>query len=143
MATVKKGDKVKLHYIGKLADGTVFDSSRERGEPFNFVVGKGMVISGFEDGVVGMKTGDKKTLDISPEKGYGHRNEELVMEIPRSHLPPDIKPKAGNMMKIPTREGQIIEVQITRVDQKAIEVDANHPLAGKTLIFELELIDIQ
>ena len=138
----KKGDKVKVHYHGRLNDGTTFDSSQDR-QPLEFEVGSGMVIKGFDEGVTGMAIGDKKTISIPAEDAYGHRQEEMVIEFPRSNFPPDIDPEVGMTLNMHSENGQELPVTITDVNEEAITLDANHPLAGKDLIFDIELVDLK
>ncbi len=138
----KKGDKVKVHYNGRLNDGTTFDSSKDR-QPLEFEVGSGMVIKGFDEGVTGMSVGDKKTISIPAEDAYGERQEEMVIEFPRSNFPPDIEPELGMTLNMHSENGQELPVVITDVNDDTIILDANHPLAGKDLIFDIELVDLK
>jgi peptidylprolyl isomerase len=137
----KSGDTVKVHYTGKLEDGTIFDSSRDR-EPFELTIGGGMTIPGFENGIVGMAVGDTKTITIPPEEAYGQRRDELVMTISKDQIPPNITPEVGQQLQMQHPSGNIINVTITDVSPDSVTFDANHPLAGKTLIFEIELMEI-
>jgi len=138
---VKKGDKVKVHYHGRLNDGTTFDSSAGR-QPLEFEVGSGMVIKGFDEGVAGMSVGDKKTISIPAEDAYGTRQEEMVIEFPKSNFPPDIEPEVGMTLNMHSENGQELPVVITGINDDVITLDANHPLAGKELIFDIELVDL-
>lgn len=142
MAQAKGGDTVRVHYVGTLDDGTQFDSSRDRKSPFEFQIGAGMVIEGFDKGVTGMNIGETKTIKMSVGEAYGPRNKDLITGIPKAHLPPDIKPELGAMLQVPVQGGQIIEVRIVDITDNEIVVDANHPLAGESLTFELELLEI-
>ncbi|RKX28436.1 MAG: peptidylprolyl isomerase [Candidatus Zixiibacteriota bacterium] len=141
MSQVKEGDKVKVHYTGKLEDGTVFDSSENR-PPLEFEIGKGSVIPGFEQGVVGMELNGKKTVTIAPEEAYGQRRDELMVEVTKNEFPPDIDPTIGQQLQIKRPDGHIIDVTITKVEGEQVTLDANHPLAGKTLVFDIELVEI-
>jgi FKBP-type peptidyl-prolyl cis-trans isomerase 2 len=138
----KKGDNVKVHYHGRLTDGTTFDSSEGR-QPLEFEVGSGMVIKGFDDGVTGMSVGDKKTINIPSQEAYGPRQEEMVIEFPRSNFPPDIQPEVGMALQMHGENGQELPVVITEVTEDTVKLDANHPLAGEELVFDIELVDIK
>jgi peptidylprolyl isomerase len=140
MTEAKKGDNVKVHYTGKLADGTVFDSS-EGGEPLEFAVGSGQVIEGFEDGVVGMKVGESKVVEIPVEKAYGERNDEMVIQAPIEQVPPDLKPELGMRLEMGGANGEILRVVVTEITDTHITLDANPPLAGQDLTFEIELVE--
>lgn len=135
-----KGDKVSVHYKGMLDDGTEFDSSYDR-EPLEFTIGEGMLIPGFEEAVVGKNEGDKVTVVIKPENAYGLHNEELVALVPRAEVPEHITPEVGMMLQVNTEEGEL-EVMITHVDEEEVELDGNHPLAGQTLTFNIELVKV-
>ena len=141
MSKVKDGDTVKVHYTGKLEDGEVFDTSREQ-EPFEFTVGKQAVIPGFEKGVVGMEVGDTKTIEIPPEEAYGAKQDQLVVEVNKSEFPEDITPAIGQRLQIRQQDGNPIVVTITDLTEDIITLDANHPLAGYTLFFDVELVEI-
>ncbi len=141
MAKAKEGDKVKVHYSGFLEDGTIFDSSLER-EPLEFTIGQGMLIPGFENAVVGMDEGETKTVQISAEEAYGPRRDELVITINREQVPPDIDPVVGQELQVKTPNGMVADVVVTDVNEETITLDANHPLAGKDLIFEIKLLEI-
>ena len=141
MAEAKKGDRVKVHYTGKLEDGSVFDSSRER-EPLEFELGGGMMIKGFDTAVTGMQVGESKTAEIPAGEAYGEHNAEMVIEVPKTQLPPDLKPEVGQQLGMQQPDGQSVPVRVTEVKEESIEIDANHPLAGKDLVFELELVEI-
>ena len=136
------GDTVRVHYTGKLEDSTVFDSSLER-EPLEFTLGEGMVIPGFEDAVRGMQVGQSKTVTISPEEAYGPHHDEMVVVIEREQLPPELDPAVGQQLQMRQQDGRAVIVLVTGVSQTAITVDANHPLAGKDLTFDIELVEIK
>lgn len=141
MSEAKKGDKVKVHYTGKLVDGSVFDSSVER-EPLEFELGAGMMIAGFDKAVHGMKVGDKITTNIVADEAYGQKNDEMVIEVPKAQLPEDLKPEVGQQLAMQQPNGQSIPVVVTKVEDQTVEIDANHPLAGKDLVFDIELVEI-
>jgi FKBP-type peptidyl-prolyl cis-trans isomerase 2 len=141
MQTVKSGDKVKVHYHGRLTDGTTFDSSSGR-EPLEFEVGGGMVIKGFDDGVTGMISGEKKTIHIPVEAAYGPKNEEMIVQFPKTNFPPDLEPEVGMQLNMTGQDGQIIPVVVVELAEDFVVLDANHPLAGEALIFDLELVEI-
>lgn len=141
MSVAKKGDKVKVHYTGKLTDGTVFDSSRDR-EPLEFEVGGGQMIAGFDKAVDGMKVGESKVAKFSSTDGYGEKNEDMVFTVPKDQLPPEIKPEEGQQLSMQHPSGQQIPVVVTKVEENEIVIDANHPLAGKELEFDIELVAI-
>lgn len=141
MSTVKKGDKVKVHYTGKLTDGTVFDSSLQR-EPIEFEVGAGQMITGFDKAVDGMKIGDKKVADIPSSEAYGEKRDDMMVPVPMDKLPEDIKPELGMQLSMQQPDGQALPVVIAEVNDDHIVLDANHPLAGKDLTFEIELVEI-
>lgn len=141
MATAKLGDTVKVHYKGTLEDGAVFDSS-ENMDPLEFTLGEGDVIPGFENAVLGMNTGETKTVIISPEEGYGDPDEELIMVVDRSEIPPEIHPEIGMVLKASAQDGSSTHIVITDISDKDVTLDGNHPLAGLDLTFEIELIEI-
>ncbi len=142
MQQVKQGDKVKVHYHGRLTDGTTFDSSEGR-TPLEFEVGSGAVIPGFDDGVMGMSVGEKKTVNIPADQAYGPRVEELVMEFPRDRFPEDMVPEAGMQLMMNNGSGQQFPVTVVEVKEESVTLDANHHLAGQELVFDLELVDIE
>lgn len=141
MSTAKNGDTVRVHYTGTLEDGKVFDTSSER-EPLEFELGSGNVISGFDRGVSGMEVGEKKSITIPCDEAYGEHDDSMLIKVERTQLPDDIKPEAGMMLSMTTQQEQPVPVRITEVTEENITVDANHPLAGKDLKFELELVEI-
>jgi peptidylprolyl isomerase len=137
----KSGDKVKIHYSGKLDDGTQFDSSEGR-EPLEFDIGSGQVIPGFEKAVEGMSVGESKSFSIPPEEAYGPRHEQLVQDVPSSALPEGLTPAVGMQLQGTGGDGQTMHMVITDVKDDAITVDGNHPLAGQVLNFDIELVAI-
>lgn len=143
MSQVKQNDTVKVHYTGKLADGQVFDSSVERGEPIEFTLGQGQLIPGFEKGLIDMKLNEKKTVNIPKEEAYGEPREELVQEVEKSQLPEDIKPEVGMGLVSKSPDGREMNLVVKDVKEETIVVDGNHPLAGKDLVFDLEVVEIK
>ena len=141
MQQVKKGDKVNVHYHGKLPDGSTFDSSEGR-EPLQFTAGSGQVIKGFDDAVIMMTIGEKKTVNIPVADAYGERNDDMVMEYPISEFPADMKPEVGMELQMGDNSGNVFPVVITEVNDETVMLDANHPLAGQDLVFDIELVSI-
>jgi peptidylprolyl isomerase len=141
MTTLKNGDTVKVHYTGTLDDGRVFDTSKES-DPLEFKVGEGQIIPGFEQGVIGMEEGETRDIEVDPENAYGARREELVMEVPVGEFPDHITPEVGMQLQIKQQDGTPFGVVITDVADEAVTLDANHPLAGQTLYFQVELVEI-
>ncbi|MCZ2222280.1 MAG: peptidylprolyl isomerase [Chitinophagales bacterium] len=142
MQQAKKGDTVKIHYHGKLTDGTTFDSSKGR-EPLEFELGSGMVIAGFDNGVTGMTVGETKTINIPAAEAYGEANPEMILEYPRNQFPADLVPEIGMQLVMHNGAGQQFNVTIVELKEESVKLDANHPLAGKELIFDLELVEIK
>ncbi len=138
---VKSGDKISLHYKGTLNDGTVFDSSVGR-EPLEFIAGSGQVIPGFDAGVMGMTVGEKKTINIPCKEAYGEVNEENRGDFPRTQLPPDMAIEVGMELEMTDDSGESFPVVVIAVQEDTITIDANHPLAGQDLNFDLELVSI-
>lgn len=141
MSTAKQGDTVHVRYTGRFEDGTVFDSSEGR-DPIEFVLGEGRVISGFEKAVEGLSVGDQVTANIPPEEAYGPRNDALVMDVAREQFPDDASPEVGQQFHMTTTDGRQTVVTVTSVSDQSVEIDANHPLAGRSLEFDLELVKI-
>ena len=142
MSEAKKDNLVKVHYTGKLDDGQVFDSSKDR-EPLEFKIGEGKLIPGFENGVIGMKLQESKTIKIPSAEAYGDKREELMIEVQNQQLPEELKPEVGMELVSKSPDGQEQVVKVAEVKEASIVVDANHPLAGQDLTFEIELVDIQ
>ena len=141
MQQAKSGDKVKVHYHGRLTSGETFDSSEGR-QPLEFEVGSGMVIKGFDDGVTGMKVGDKKTINIPVENAYGEINSDMLIEYPKSQFPENIELQVGTDLMMSSASGQQFQVKIADIKDEVVILDANHPLAGQDLIFDIELVEI-
>jgi peptidylprolyl isomerase len=141
MSQAKQGDTVQVHYTGKLEDGTIFDSSRSR-HPLQFTIGKGQVIEGVEQAVAGMNLGESKIAVVPMEKGYGPRRDEMVVTVNRTQFPSDVDPQVGQRLEITQADNQNILVTVTDASEGTITLDANHPLAGRTLTFDLELVGI-
>lgn len=142
MSKAKQGDTVKVHYTGKLKDGSVFDSSANR-EPLEFTLGSGNMIPGFEQAVLGMDSGDKKTAEIPVDQAYGEKREDMVISVPKENVPGDIQPEVGQQLAIQQQGGQQVPVTVTEVTEEKVVLDANHPLAGKDLVFEIELLEVK
>jgi len=138
---IEDGQKVKIHYTGTLDDGDQFDSSAGR-EPLEFEMGAGMVIPGFETGVKDMAVGEKKSIHIPSAEAYGEKREDMVMDFERSQLPEGLDPEVGMGLQMQGPQGQPVPVQIIAVGEENITIDANHPLAGQNLNFELELVEV-
>lgn len=138
---IESGQKVKVHYTGTLDDGSQFDSSAGH-DPLEFEMGAGMVIPGFEAGVVDMAVGEKKKIHIPAVEAYGEKREDLLMQFEHSQLPPELEPEVGMMLQMQGPEGQPVPVTIAAIAEEAITIDANHKLAGENLNFELELIAV-
>lgn len=141
MTRAQAGDTVQVHYTGKLDDGTVFDSSTG-GEPIEFTLGANQVIDGFESGVIGMAVGDTKTIIIPADQAYGPYHDELVLVLERSRFPAHLTPEVGQMLQLQRPDGEPIDAMITEVSAEFVTMDANHPLAGEQLTFDLELMHI-
>ena len=141
MSEAKSGDTVHVHYTGRLEDGTVFDTSDGR-DPLPFELGARQVIAGFDEAITGMEVGGKKTVTIPCAEAYGQHSDDLTFLVPRENLPDGYDPKEGEVMRMETKEGQQMNVIITEVDGDQVRMDANHPLVGKDLIFDIELVRI-
>ena len=141
MTEAQRGDRVRVHYTGRLDDGTIFDSSAGK-EPLQFTIGSGQVIAGFDEAVLGMTPGQSKVVLIPVDKAYGARNEEMVITAPLTHVPPDLNPELGMRLEMGGANGELIRVVVTEISDSHITLDANPPLAGKDLTFEIELVEI-
>lgn len=143
MAQAKAGDTVRVHYEGQLSDGTIFDSSLER-EPIEFILGQDTVIPGFEQAVIGMEVGESKDVSIPPEEGFGDYSEDLVVNIEKTILPPDINPELGMQLEVSSEEEEETSRVFTIADiaEDSITLDGNHPLAGAEIAFKIELLEI-
>ena len=141
MANAKIGDTVQIHFTGKLEHETVIDSSVDS-DPLQFTIGEGIVIPGLEQGVLGMKVGDKKTITVPPEDAFGQEREELVVELKKSEFPEGIKFAIGLQLQIKGSDGQLFKVKIVDLTEDTVTVDGNHPLAGNTLVFDVEMVEV-
>jgi peptidylprolyl isomerase len=139
---VKKGDTIKVHYTGTLNDGSQFDSSYNRNEPIEFAAGTGQMIQGFDEAVIGMEIGEKKSINIPAAKAYGEQNQEAFMNVPKNNFPPDFEFVVGEMVQGQTESGQPLQAIILEVNENEVLLDFNHPLAGEDLNFDLELVSI-
>ncbi len=142
MATVKQGDTISIHYTGKLEDGAVFDSS-EGGKPLEFTVGEGELIPGLEQGVIGMAAGETKVIKVTPEFGYGPREGERVFEFPKDKIGENINLEIGRQVQMFRADGMPVMATIIGKSETSYTMDCNHPLAGKTLVFETRLLEIR
>jgi peptidylprolyl isomerase len=142
MQQVKNGDVVRVHYTGKLTTGEQFDSSINR-EPLEFTVGAGQMIKGFDDAMPGMSTGEKKTISILPDDAYGEKNNEAIIEFPKKNVPPDMPLEVGMQLELRDENSQPFPVTIIEIKDNVIILDANHALAGKELVFDIELVEIK
>ncbi|MGN6194626.1 MAG: FKBP-type peptidyl-prolyl cis-trans isomerase [Ginsengibacter sp.] len=141
MSKAKKGDNVKVHYKGRLTNGEQFDSSEGR-EPLAFTVGAGQMIKGFDDAIPGMEVGEKKTINIPAKDAYGEKNADAIIEFPKSNIPEDMKLEPGMKLQLQNQAGQPIPVVVSEVKDDVVVLDANHELAGKELVFDIELVNI-
>jgi FKBP-type peptidyl-prolyl cis-trans isomerase 2 len=140
MAQARSGDTVRVHYTGRLEDGSVFDSSEGR-EPLEFVLGAQQVIPGFEEAVDGLSPGEERSVSIPADRAYGPRREEMVLTVGRDQFPDEIQPEVGQQLQM-SQDGQVAIVTITGVSDADVTLDANHPLAGKDLLFDVQLVEI-
>lgn len=137
----QSGDRVQVHYTGTLDDGTVFDTSRE-GDPIEFELGTGEVIEGFDRAVNGLEVGETREVELDPEEAYGHRSDELVIDVDRDELPEDLDPEVGQTLAVEGADGEERAAWVAEVGEDSITVDLNHPLAGRSLTFEVELVEL-
>ena len=141
MTQAKNGDTVKVHYTGKLEDGRVFDSSENR-DPLQVEIGKGNVIPGFENAIVGMEEGETKSVSVPKEEAYGSRRDELVIKVQKNALPENVTPTVGQRLNVQQPNGRVVPVVVTEMDEGSITIDANHPLADETLHFDIRLVSV-
>lgn len=141
MTEVKSGDVVRIHYTGKLTDGTEFDSSAGR-DPLEFKVGSGQVIPGLDNRIEGMNVGDKDTVTIPADQAYGPRDDAQVQVVSRSAVPDGVDLSVGSRLQASTRDGKQVLLTVVDVDDSQVTVDANHPLAGQDLVFDIEVVEI-
>jgi FKBP-type peptidyl-prolyl cis-trans isomerase 2 len=142
MKEAQVGDLVRVHYTGKLQDGEVFDSSKER-DPLEFTLGDKDLLAGFENGVVGMKPGESKSVTLEPENAFGDRREDLLLKLPKTEFPENITPSVGLQLKLSSASGNDMTVVITEVGEDSVTLDGNHPLSGQTVTFDIELLEIK
>lgn len=142
MTHAEKGNTVKVNYEGRLQDGRVFDSSSAHDEPLEFTVGEGKVIPGFEEAVVGMAVGESKEVTVPSDKAYGERRDELIGNVKRENVPEDIDLKVGTELQVKMDNGVVIPAVVVGLDDNTVTIDANHPLAGEDLTFDIELVEV-
>jgi len=138
--TVEKGHKIKVEYTGSFESGEVFDSSEKHGQPLEFIAGAGMVVTGFDAAVIGMKANEEKEVTLKPEEAYGPRNEKAIQKVPKDKFPAEAK--EGMMIGVPLPNGQQIPAKIEKIDEKSVTIDMNHPMAGKTLVFKIKVVEV-
>lgn len=141
MSKPKHGDQVSVHYTGKLADGSIFDTSVGE-EPLVFTIGEGEIIDGFEEGVLSMSVGEKKTIIIEPEKAYGYPHEDMIIEVPLSEMPDELEVEVGDELELTSEDDEPMLVIVNQLNEDSVVLDGNPPLAGETLTFEIELLAI-
>ncbi|MBN2283329.1 MAG: peptidylprolyl isomerase [Deltaproteobacteria bacterium] len=137
---IKAGDRISVNYTGRFENGEIFDSSEGK-EPLNFTVGAGQLIKGFDDAVIGMTVGEKKQVTLAPEEGYGTRREDRIIDMPKENIPADMKLEAGMMVQLMDRNNNPIPAVVHEICEAVVRIDVNHPLAGKTLIFDIEVVE--
>ena len=138
---IQNNDNVSVHYTGTFEDGEVFDSSREK-DPLSFEVGAGQMIQGFDAAVVGMEVGESKQITLAPEEAYGPRNEEMLVEMPNSSFPEDMELEVGMQLQLTNQNGQPVPATVANVGDENVTMDVNHPMAGKTLLFDIEIVEV-
>ncbi|MFQ5772746.1 MAG: peptidylprolyl isomerase [bacterium] len=141
MRKAKSGDKVKIHFIGKLEDGSIFSTSK-KGEPIEFVLGESKIISGIQEAVIGMEPQKSKTVQLPPDKGFGPHRQELIKEVDKKYLPEDEEYEVGQILELPQTDGRMGRVKVTDVSESKVTLDMNHPLAGQNLVFDITLLEI-
>jgi peptidylprolyl isomerase len=143
VAQAKSGDRVMVHYSGSLEDGTIFSSTYEEDEPFEFTIGEANVLPSFQNAVIGMNEGETKTISVPPEDGYGEHKTEFVLKMERAQAPPDLELEVGKRLQIRLNDGTTRVVTVLAITEDSVILDANDPLAGKTLKFEIELVEVR
>ena len=138
---IKKGDKIKVEYEGKLENGEIFDSSEKHGQPMEFEVGNGQLIKGFEEAVIGMEKGEEKEVTLESKDAYGDPNPQLIKAVPRDKIGIEHELKAGQSLGVALPNGAQFPAKIVEVDEKEVKLDMNHPLAGKKLIFKIKIVE--
>lgn len=141
MEEAQIGNRVSVHYTGKLKSGEVFDSSKDR-DPLEFTLGNKELLAGFEEGVIGMKPGESKTVTLEPEQAFGDRREDLLLKLPKREFPQNITPSVGLQLNLSNASGASMTVVITDVDEESVTLDGNHPMAGQTVVFDIELLEV-
>ncbi len=141
MVQAKEGDTVRVHYTGKLEDGTVFDTSSEE-SPLEFTIGEGEIIPGFEQAVIGMEPGEARTARIPPEEAYGSHRDDMMLTVDRGEVPEEINPEPGQQLQIQMPGERTAIVTVSDISESTVTLDANHPLAGEPLTFDIQLVDI-
>ncbi|MGD0624923.1 MAG: peptidylprolyl isomerase [Thermodesulfobacteriota bacterium] len=141
MAEAKQGDTVKVHYTVRLEDGTILGSTTNH-EPLQFTIGEGEILPGFEGAIVGMNPGESKTVQVPADEAFGQHQEEMIVVVGRNRLPADLEPKAGESLLFRQEDGKTITVMVTDVSESSVTIDANHPLAGKDLTFDIQFLEI-
>jgi peptidylprolyl isomerase len=142
MKEAQVGDLVSVHYTGKLKNGEVFDSSKDR-NPLEFTLGNKELLAGFEDGVEGMKPGESRSVTLEPENAFGDRREDLLLKLPKNEFPQNITPSVGLQLRLSNASGNEMTVVITEVGEDSVTLDGNHPLSVQTVVFDIELLEIK